>query len=482
LLASAVLLALIKSIQFAVDSQALFYYDSGAFILNGLGLNFISFRSYVYGYAIRAFAVPFHSLRAIVAMQVVMGAVTAWLLIFALIRFLRVRPWIALAAGLAFAFDPVQIVHEHMVMAETSALLAMATFLVVALHYLERPSAYLERPAPGDLVLLSFLGILLVSLRTVYLPLVLATAVLLPIAGYFSSRAGLFSSAGLSSPAGLPRLSALALALVVSCGSTALFHVGYRYLTGFLEGRAPTYTDATGFFLLAAVAPIVEPQDGDASGDIRIAQLVAAGGLPLLNPNIRWRQLWDPEGLVSRIKTVFAGEGEPAGSEDADQAAQRIAHAAIRRNPLGFLGLGWHNFLGYVKGLWNLRQRLSGEDGTLYPPVVSAREAGAILSAFGTDVTNQHTWNTPSRRYHLLARYWCVFLLAAPFFTGLALWMNPANPQGAALLFVWTCLLLAASCLGAVEASYRYLHPFSFTGLAAAAMVLDRMVTRRERE
>jgi hypothetical protein len=208
---------------------------------------------------------------------------------------------------------------------------------------------------------------------------------------------------------------------------------------------------------------------------------VAAGGLPLSNPDIRWRQLWDPQGLVTRIKVIFAGEGEPAAAEDADQAAQRLARAAIRRNPLGFLGLGWHNFLSYGRGLRNLRERLSGEDGTLYPPVVSAREADAILSAFGVDVRNQHTWNTPSRRYHLLARYWCVFLLAAPFLTGLALWMNPANPQGAALLFVWTGLLLAASCLGAVESAYRYLHPFSFTGLVAAAMLLDSAVTRRER-
>jgi hypothetical protein len=257
--------------------------------------------------------------------------------------------------------------------------------------------------------------------------------------------------------------------------------VGYRYFTGFLEERAPTYTDATGFFLLAAVAPIVEPRDIGDRGDIRVAQVVAAGGLPLSNPDIRWRQLWDPEGLVNRIKAVYAGEGQPTAAEDADQAAQSLARAAIRRNPLGFLGLGWHNFLSYAKGLWNLRERLRGEDGTLYPPVVSAREAGAILSAFGSDVTDQHTWNTPSRRYHLLARYWCAFLLAAPFLTGLALWMNPANPQGAAFLFLWTCLLLAASCLGAVEASYRYLHPFSFTGLVAAAMVLDRVVTRRER-
>src|ERR1700729_1154061 len=110
LLTLAILLAVVKSIQFAIDSTALFFYDSGSFILNALGIAFIPERSYVYGYLIRIFALPFHSLRAIVAMQVVMGGITAWLLGFALIRFLNVRPWIAIVAALAFAFDPVQIV------------------------------------------------------------------------------------------------------------------------------------------------------------------------------------------------------------------------------------------------------------------------------------------------------------------------------------------------------------------------------------
>ena len=136
LLTLAILLAVVKSIQFAIDSTALFYFDSGSFILNALGLAFISERSYVYGYLIRIFAVPFHSLRAIVAMQLVMGGVTAWLLGFVLLRFLKVRAWIAILAALAFAFDPVQIVHEHLVMAETSTLLVMAIFLVAASRYL----------------------------------------------------------------------------------------------------------------------------------------------------------------------------------------------------------------------------------------------------------------------------------------------------------------------------------------------------------
>ena len=37
LLTLAILLVAVKSVQFAIDSTALFYYDSGAFLRNALG-------------------------------------------------------------------------------------------------------------------------------------------------------------------------------------------------------------------------------------------------------------------------------------------------------------------------------------------------------------------------------------------------------------------------------------------------------------
>ena len=474
LLTAALLLVLAKSVQFAIDSQLLFWYDSGAFLFNGLGVGFMPERSYAYGGLICTVAVPLHSLRAIVAMQIIMGGLTAWLLTFALIRFLRVRAWIAMLAGLVFAFGPEQVLYEHMVMSETTALLAMALFLVMALKYLEDPS-------PQWLVILSFLGVLLVSVRIVYLPVVLATAALLPLVSYFSST---------SRQTGL-----LALALVMSCGSTALFQEGYRYLTGWLAGREPAYHYVTGAFLLAAVAPIVEPGD---SPDVRVAGVVAAqnrSDLPLSDPDARERQLFAQGGLVARLKAVFAAEAAPAversltglrpvhawslSEQEADQAAQQLARAAIYRNPLGFLGLGLHNYLGYWRSLPNLRWLLPWENGSKQPPPpVKENEAKVIASVFGLDVSNQHALNTPSRRYRMLGRSWCVFLLLAPFLTGLAWWLAPANRPGLALLCFWSCLLLIATCLGGVGPEYRFLHPFSFTGLAAVAALAEVLVRK----
>jgi hypothetical protein len=453
LLTLAILLAVVKSVQFAIDSTALFYYDSGSFILNALRIGFVSERSYVYGYLIRIFAVPFHSLRAIVAMQVVMGGITAWLLGLVLLRYLKVRVWIAIAAALAFAFDPVQIVHEHLVMTETSALLATAIFLVAA-------SRYLLAPGWWQLVLLAFLGILMVSLRIVYLPLVLLSAVLLPVAAYWPARYQ------------VRRARALALALAVSCASTIIFHLGYTHLTGWLGSREPAYNFVTGFFSAAVVAPIINAED---SSDPRVVRAIVEqkkSVLPLKNAQLRPAQMWNPEGFAKRLTAGFGGDIRPA-----NQAAQALARAAILRDPVGFLKLGIRIYLTYWRDLPGLRWSLTWENGS--PPVaqVSPLEVQAVHSAFGVDVSNQHLVHTPSRRLHIRGRGWYIFLLASPFLAAFALWLSWREQKDAsptlALFLLWSCFLLVATCLGSSESSYRYLHPFSFTGLAAVAFIAD---------
>ena len=178
---------------------------------------------------------------------------------------------------------------------------------------------------------------------------------------------------------------------------------------------------------------------------------------------------------MARLRTVFNGDERAA-----DQAAQRLARAAIERNPLGFVKLGLHNYLGYWGGLRHLRASLEWEDG--WHTLVNGFDASVVRSAFGADVSNQQTLRTPSRRYHMFARDWSVFLLASPLLACLALWLGPANPGGTGLLLGWTCLLLTATCLGANESAFRYLHPFSWTGLAAAAVLCEVLVSRRTRD
>ena len=436
-----------KGAEFLFDSQTLFYFDSATFLRNALRTEFIPYRSYTYGGLIGIFAAPLHSLRAIVAMQVLMGGVTAWLLAFALIRFLQVRPWIGILAALLCAVDPEQVVHEHLVLPETTALLAEAVFLVAAL-------GYLRSPAKWKLVALSFLGVVLVSLRIVYLPVVLAFAVLLPISVF------------LYFPVKRPRQLALALAL--SCLSAFAFQEGYQHLTGWLAGREPAYHYTTGFFLLSAVSPLLLPAD---AAEPLVAAAIGAqrsGSTPLTEGN-RVKQMWNPEGLIAKVTAIYRKD-----ERSANLAAHRVADTAIRRNPLGYLELGARTWCGFWTQLARLRRRLRSENGMSAPNQVKARDAAMIRDAFSVDVSNQFTWATPSRRYHIAAAYWQMFLLLAPFLAGLAWGLQPANPPGVALLFVWTMALLAATCLGACEPVYRYLHPFAFPALAGGALLLER--------
>jgi len=445
LAAAALLLVLVKSIQFAVDSQALFYDDSGAFLLNALAYAFIPERSFVYGALIRVFSVSTHSLRAIVAMQIVMGGITAWLLAFILLRFFSVRPWLAILAAIAFAFDPVQIVYEHLIMTETAAMLAGALFLAAALQYLRTSSL-------RWLVAASLLGIVLVSFRVVYVPIVFACAVLLPIGR---------------------KPKALAIAFLVSCSSTLLVQMGYRALTGRLAGREPAYQYRTGDFLVTLVAPLIKPEDAK---DARVAEAVRAqmqSSLPLSDAESRTAQMWTADGFVPRLYAVFGGDPKKA-----NQAGSQLARAAIMRDPWGFARLGFHTWLEYWQDIRRLNRVLAKENGTPPTRVVGDSGARMISDVFGVDVSHQNTLYTPSRRYDLLGRYWNLFLLASPLLAGLAVWCRPLDTRGAVPLFVWTLLLFAATFWGASEAAYRYLHPFSFPGLAAAAALWETWLAK----
>ncbi len=97
----------------------------------------------------------------------------------------------------------------------------------------------------------------------------------------------------------------------------------------------------------------------------------------------------------------------------ANLAAQRLAWHAIMRDPVGFLKLGANTYLDFWRQLPDMQTLLPDEDGAVRSSV-SPFEAQAIQRAFGADVSDQHLWQTPSRRFHIWARYWHVFLLLAP--------------------------------------------------------------------
>jgi hypothetical protein len=191
-------------------------------------------------------------------------------------------------------------------------------------------------------------------------------------------------------------------------------------------------------------------------------------------------QMWDREGFVQRLKAAFGGDIRVA-----NQAAQSLARATILRNPLGFLGLGIHVYVTYWRDLPELRRILPGENGSPPESEVSPFDAQAIRAAFGVDVSHQNLIQTPTRWLHVQFRDWYVFLLASPLLSAIALWLGWWRLRETfptlALFLLWSCLLLVATCLGAHESMYRYLHPFSFTGLVAVAFIAEILCRRWDR-
>jgi hypothetical protein len=422
--------------------------------MNALNVVFQPERSYVYSWLIRGFCLPFHSLVPLVALQALAGAVVAWLLAFALIRYLGVRWQIAAAAGLAFAWDPVQVVNEHLIMTETSAGLVAALFLLSALEYLRDP----RNPW---LVALAFLGGLLVSLRVVYIPLVFACAVLIPLAGFPALAHG--------------RRRRLAAALAVSVAAVAVCQEGYQMLTGHWANREPGYEYKTGFFLAGNLAPLLKPQD---AADPRAAAALREqqrSDHPLSDTSFEARNshLWDSGGLVNRLRSAFSGD-----EVQASRQAERMALRAVARNPLGFLGLGFKTWQEYQVLLRKDRfwAMIILDDG-LEPGVQPTPRAWQLIAEhFPNQRRDQTAHVTPSQRYHRLARHWCWLQYLTPFLgLGATALARRGTRRAMGFLTLWSAMLLAVTCL-TTPAGVRYLHPFSFMCLAAIGVIGERLV------
>jgi hypothetical protein len=456
---AALLIGAIKVCQFAIDRTPLFFSDSGAFIQNAVGVKFVSFRSYFYAWLIRLVAVPAASLTLLVAAQVLLGGLTAWLVAAMLRRHFAVRPWIAIAAAVVFACDPMQVLHERMVMTETTALLAMVATLLVALEYLR--SRQLRW-----LVMAAVTGIVLVGLRIVYLPVVLAMAVALPLAP------GVVESWRRRRVA---NVRVAVTALVVSCAATAVCHAGYRHFTGYLANSQPVYHTWTGLFQVATVAPLLKPADTDVPWIAALVTAQQASALPLSNFGWRVRQLWDAGGFVSGLRDGFGGDERAA-----EHAAGVMARHAVLRDPVGFARLAALTYLHYWYDLRDVRVTLRTESGLGPSTFVDPFDEPLISRTFGFDTGGQHALQTPARRYYLFGRWWILILLAVPFAGVAVTWrVLPDQRLAAGLLAVWNWLVIMAVCCGAVQTVYRYLHPFSFTGAVAIGLLVEAAVRSR---
>lgn len=444
----ALLILASKAIQIALDSQVMLFTDSAMLLLNAARWLFYPERSYVYGWFLRLCCLPSHSLDLLVYLQALMGALAAWLLAFSLHRYLGVRWSIAGAAALLFAWDPSQILHEHMVMTEASAGVVAALFLTAALAYLDRPRLPLFLP-------LSFFAVGLTSLRVVYVPLVAMAAIVIPLAA---------RNRGWRQPL---------LALLLSLAAFGAGQNAFRHVTGRIAGREPAYHYATGRFLAGNIAPLLRAEDTD---DPRVAAVLtqaqtADHPLPDFGSTNRNHQLWHEGGLILQLVALYNGDVDRADIE-----ARKLAANAIRRDPLGFLKLGLYTWWEYPVAFASGFQAVARiEQGASPKEQPWPRDWVAVSNLFPGYTLERNLLPTPARRFHSVSQPWCTLAFLAPFLGAISLFVTPRQyRRPAAFLFLWSTALFAATCLGSMMV-LRYLHPLSFLAFAALALLAERL-------
>jgi len=267
----------------------------------------------------------------------------------------------------------------------------------------------------------------------------------------------------------------IALAFVVSVAAVLICQLTYQRLTGFWAHREPAYEYQTGFFLAGNLTPLLEEQDAP---DPQTAAVLRdsehrAYGLSDASSAARNFQLWDRNGLVSRLTQAFHGDLLQASSH-----AEAFALHAVRRNPLGFLRLAYRSWSEYRQFL--RRDTLPGlvriEDGA--DPGVQPSEARwrIITAHFPQQRRDSAIERTLTRRYHTHGWLWCWMQYLAPFLGLAATCLAPARVRLAiGFLTLWSALLIAVTCL-TTPAQVRYLHTLSFTGLAAVAVLAERLL------
>ena len=447
----------LKLVWLAIDRAPLFYMgDSQSYIYSAIRGGHPLDRSRSYEWVIWLISVLPGTLTTLVIVQTLAGAATAWILAFCLLHYFKVRPAIAVAAAVVFAIEPLQILHERMVLTESFAMLMLAVYLLLCFSYLARPRGF-------TLVAIAATGVMLLSLRLVYVPVALLGAVLVPLLAW------VIPSGDWNSTNRAKRfLGHLAVSLFVTIG----LHQLYKTANGAKAHLQPAYYYKSGFFLASAWAPLIEPEDAlDPRARHVVEELLDSSAYSLRDFGARDEQLWSEGGLTSEMKKAFGGDPYAANT-----AAQEMSGRTLRRVPLSVARLTARTYVAYWRPS-RMRNQLLDEQGTSRGP--EQEFLGRLKQWFNLDAAETAATMTPGKRYHLLGAPWYLVLTVSPLIGLLCMrWVRREARPGALLLAIFGAVLLIVPCATA-DALVRYLHPLVFGTLVALAVIAEAMSPKR---
>jgi hypothetical protein len=408
-------------------------------------------RSFVYGYFIRLVALSTQSLLSLVIVQVVLLAAASVVMAHLLIRYFRVRPWIACGAALLTAVEPLQLLFVRYVMTETLALFLFVFYLWVVLHYLECPRI-------KWLMVMQFFATLMISVRFAFLPMGWVLAFGVPALGAVAMK-GRGNSAGL-----------WVVHVLMSILLLFVFTSAYKHLHGYVQRKPPAYSYESGFFLMSFMLPIIEASD---FADSALGGLVLKDPIfPIADRQARGAHRWMVGGAVWRLKKLMGKRAV----DQADAIAGKAAFHAVVHRPLAFLGLGWHTFADYFSGPC-LRPCMEYDLGNQR----LQDSFHALLKArfhYPSDPSSPLELKTITGRYFLGSGNWIRLLLFAPVgWVFLSLFAKDADSRRKHVTIALVSAMLAGVAVFLVERpTPRYLHTVAWLFCLMGAAGLDRLL------
>lgn len=450
----------LKAVIYLLDPVLMYFLGDSATYLYSASTGWVPpDRSYVYGKVIRLVTLKTTELELLVPFQVAASAFSCLVLGFILRRFLSCSRLLVVAAVLLCAIDPLQLLYERYVMAETISLTLFALFLTSILYYLRKGHWWL-------LLVAAVLAEMTGSLRNAYLPEELGIAALAIL--YYTAFRILPGREGRH--AGRPLWARVGVSLL----HFLVFFVVVLQLYSF-EARVRAYTDK-GFFLMSAFGPILA-QPGYPH-DALMKQLMK--DLPevcdMADIDKRQTNLWWGICLSGRVKDHFKTRVEAAAY------AKKVAIRAALYDPAGVLELGWQTWLM----TWDderLSSILSYDRGSHpFPPDSFTRQ---LRDDYGVDIEGWHLRETLTNQYFFAARDWYRWVALSPLFVVLwwLLTLRTLSPYSMVIAAAAVVMLLVVT-IPITMPTVRFYHPISWLSFIAVASSIDRVLAwlRRRRQ
>lgn len=449
------LLAL-KALFFQLDPDVGFFLgDSASYLYTALEQWIPPDRSWTFGYFVAEAIGPEHSLERLVIIQILLNVLSCLLLALVLIRFLRCSPGIAAVAAMLCAVEPIQLLFERYVMAETLSLLVFALFMVSILSYLRR----------GHLAWLcaaALLAVAAASLHTAYLPVVAGVGVLAML--YY----GLFCAGRDPDDADAPpRLWRKVVTLVAHFG---VFLLLFSHAWA-LERAVVKHESYSAYFLLAAWSPLLA--DEYFSKDPQLQWLLEDIPCNLERPIERAGQMWVDDCLLDRIGKRYQGK-----QAKADFAAELVGRI-LTHDPLGVLGVGLRTWTE----AW--------DDGKLFrllridrgrKPAIDQSFVELMDRYFSMDVSRWNERKSLTRDWYDYSVWWYRSLLLIPLL--LVLWwlftLRTLNPYSLMIAAAATSSLLVVNAT-VTTVSMRLYHGIAWLSIIGLASIVDRLVKQLRR-